>query len=98
MLDTGSKNWCNDIMSASRSKVSEGSALNVVSLPDAPADESPVSSCVMAYFSSSGEFRFRCDFKTEMERDSLILRLDIVLAHIRSRVSSQITPSLNLAA
>jgi len=85
-------------MSASRSRDPESSSPKVVSLPDAQADESSVSSCVMAYFSSSGQFRFRCDFKSEMERDSLILRLDIALAHLRSRVDSQVTPLLNLAA
>lgn len=85
-------------MSASRSIAHEGSAPKVVSLPDAQADESSVSSCVMAYFSSGGQFSFRCDFKTDMERDALILRLDIALAHLRSQVSSEVTLSLNLAA
>ena len=85
-------------MSASRSIAPEGSSPKVVSLPDSQMDESPVSSCVMAYFSSNGQFRFRCDFKTEMERDALILRLGIVLAHLRSTVDSQVIPSLNLAA
>ena len=85
-------------MSASRSRDHEGSVPKVVSLPDTQPDESSVSSCVMAYFSSDGQFRFRCDFKTEMERDSLILRLGIALAHLRSRVDSQVIPSLNLAA
>jgi hypothetical protein len=85
-------------MSASRSKVPEGSAPNVVSLQDGQKNESPISSCVMAYFSSSGEFRFESEFKTEMERDALILRVEIALAHLRSRVSAQITPALNLAA
>ncbi len=85
-------------MSASRSRDLGSSSPKVVSLPNTQADESSVSSCVMVYFSSSGEFRSQCEFKTEMERDALILRLGIVLAHLRSRVDSQVIPSLNLAA
>ncbi len=85
-------------MSASRSIACEDSPPKVVSLAANQKNESSVSSCVMAYFSSTGQFRFECDFKNPVERAALILHLQVALDHLHSRVSAQITPSLNLAA
>jgi hypothetical protein len=84
-------------MSAKRPN-SKKASLEVVALPMPPEAESVVSSSVMAYFSPSGDFRFECDFKSTMERDALLFRVDAALSHLRSRIAAQITPSLNLAA
>lgn len=84
-------------MSAKRPK-SKKTSLEVVALPMPPEDESVISSSVMGYLSPSGDFRFECDFKSPMERASLILHLEVALEHLRSRFSSQLTSSLNLAA
>jgi hypothetical protein len=85
-------------MSASRSNVSDEALPQVVSLVDKKENENLVTSSVMAYFSSTGQFRFECDFKTEMERAALILNLEIALENLRGQVSAKLTPSLNLAA
>ena len=84
-------------MSAKRPKAKKTS-LEVVALPMPPEDESVVSSSVMGYLSPSGDFRFECDFKSPMERDALLFRVDAALRHLRSRIAAEITPSLNLAA
>ena len=77
---------------------SKKASLEVVALPMPSEAESVVSSSVMAYFSPSGDFRFECDFKSPLERASLILHMEVALEHLRSRLSSQLTSSLNLAA
>ncbi len=93
MLDIWCKFSFNIQMEEGRSE--EG---KLISLPKVSGDESCVSSCVMAYLSADGEFRFNCQFKSPIERASLILHLEVALDHLRSRFSSQITSSLNLAA
>lgn len=85
-------------MSASRSKSSKKGLSNVIGLSEGDQDESGVASCLMAYLSTDGEFHFECDFKTDLERDALVLRAEIALHHLRSRIDPQITAPLNLAA
>jgi hypothetical protein len=85
-------------MAASHSKQGMAITPQLISLPKDSEDESCVSSCVMAYISAEGDFRFDCQFKSPSERASLILHLEVALEHLRSRLSSQITSSLNLAA
>jgi len=85
-------------MSASRSTALKSVPPHVVTLPTGMENESRVSSSLMAFFSTSGEFRIETVFKNPQDRAALILHLELAIGRIRQAIDKETNCSWNLVA